>query len=456
VESRLTQREMVYRLVARIANKYHFAPLEEGPTGSEKFLHKNIVLMALTYLLDRNHLIIGEPGWGKTTIAKVVAAAFSGLPYNLYDAMEIRGHPQKFEEKIVGRPHYGSLARGEENVIWQGTFGLDAVIIDEINRLPPDTQDVLLQGIDTGRWNYLNHSLYEGKKPAFLTMNERDGDRENGLLPALKDRIDIVTEEKYFSTLIVFNLEEARRAIEHELCCEEYTQTVIDALARSYSDYKKVLREKRPIEGYLPHEKKLEIQEEIYARELENDALLFLQAFMAEINYSQQYGCKRAGDPKSPHTHDLNYAGVNVKHSFSPRSAMSALAYAKALAWFLGERSVTLDHMMYILPYVFAHKAHFHEDYINAHAGEVRSDCQIIHLAKELVKEVYERFTQCIQPVKNIIAKIQKGEINPNDPLLDETKHDHPLMKELIRTYKESNRCTFYEVYLENDDELCK
>lgn len=447
-------RGKVHAVVDRISRRYHFAPLDEGPASSGKPLHRNLVLMVLTHLLDRNHLLLGEPGSGKTTAAKIIAATLSGLPYDLYDALEIRGNPQKFEEKVVARPDYGSLARGEESVVWQGTFGLDVLVGDELNRLPLDTQDVILQGIDTSRWNYLNRSLFEGKKPGFFTMNEKDGDRENGLLPALRDRLDVVTEEQFFTTMIAFDLAEAKRAVEADLGNGEFTQGALDALARGYEEYKKVLTGKRPIEGHLTREEKAQIQQEIAALELDNDAMLFLQAFMAEINYSAQYGSKRSADQKKVDaTHDHNYAGIEVNHSFSPRSVMAAMDYTKALAWFLNE-TPTIDHVRFVLPYLFAHKAGFHDDYVNKHGNDERTDCQTIHLAQTLVGEVHTRYTGSIQLMKNFIAVIQDSMANgvtlTEDAAkaaggsLDETKHDHPLMKDLVRTYKQGEKRAFY------------
>lgn len=459
----------VYSSLRDISEKYHFAPLGEGPAG--RLMHKNLVLMALTYILDKNHLLIGEPGWGKTTGAKIIAARLSGIPYDLFDAMEIRGNPQKYEEKIVARPHYGRLSQGVEDVVWQGTFGLPVIVIDETNRLPYDSQDVILQGIDTGRWNYQNRSLFEGKKPAFMTMNERTGNHENGLLPALKDRIDLVTEEGYFSTMSVFDYAYARRLVAEDLCDCAFTSAAIDAIGRSYEDYKSSIS-KRPIRGHLKAEEKADLQGRIAALELDNEAMLFLQAFMAEINYSSQYGSKRATDPISQDTHDQHYAGVSVRHSFSPRSAMAVLDYAKALAWFVGDNPL-LDHVRFVLPHIFAHKADFSDDYKNRHGNDRRRDNQMIHLAKTLVEEVFARYSTSIQPMKNFIAILQKweggrrseiraaddqckalvrdltgiekGNIKPEEAeSLKEDRYDHPLMKDLIRHIKEGDKAAFY------------
>src|SRR3989338_8949854 len=130
--------------------------------------------MSLSYLMDRNHLLIGDPGWGKTTLAQIISSRFSGIPFDLYESLTIEGHPGLFTEKWKARPDYGLLNKGEERVIWQGGFSLDTFIVDEINRVSYDVQDEMLEGIRTGRWTYMSDVLYEGKKPTFLTMNDRD------------------------------------------------------------------------------------------------------------------------------------------------------------------------------------------------------------------------------------------------------------------------------------------
>jgi len=435
-------KQKIYSTLDKTTEFYHFAPIDGELSG--KNFPTNLTLMTLTYLLDRNHLLIGEPGWGKTTAAKITAACYSGLPYDLYDALEMRGNPQKYEEKLIARPDYSQLAKGSERVVWQGTFGLSAIIVDEINRLPYETQDVILQGIDTGRWNYLNESLYEGKKPTFATMNYRP-EENNGLLPALNDRLDIVTEERYYSTFDVFNYSRALQSREKELCKPDFTQKALDSLKAGFPRFKEVIAT-RPLEGYLTHDEKSRVLAEVQSITVSNDAWLFLQAFIAEINYSEKYGTKRSNDPKSDDNHDKNYAGVDVAHSFSPRSAGSALDYSRALAWFLGDKEVTVDHVRFILPFVFAPKAKFHSDFKNKHGNDQRQDCEMIFLAKTLVTDVHGRYVKCIQPARNLIAKMQKGELSEAElKALNAKQHDHPLMKDMINAAKTGVAKPFYE-----------
>jgi len=440
-------RQKIYRALSTITEKYHFAPLSEGPNG--RMMPENLVFWTLTYLLNRNCLVMGEPGWGKTTGVKILASKLSGVPYDAFDSLEIRGNPQKYEEKIVARPHYGAMNKGKEDVVWQGTFGLPVLIVDEGNRLPYDSQDVILQGIDTGRWNYMNQSLFEGKPPTFITMNLRTGHTQNGFLPALKDRMDVVTEEQFWTTLDVPRYSEAAESVRSNLCNPDFVTRMLNALSKSYNDFKaSFLSLPANDNSRLTKDERAAALEEIHGLDIygkDNEPMLFLQAFMAEVNFSAQYGSKRSSDPISAHTHDKLYAGVNVQSSFSPRSAMAAVDYAKALAWFMGKREVELDHVRFVLPHVFAHKANFADDYRNSNGNGDRADAEDLHLAKVLVGEVHKRYSESVQPLKNLIARIQKGELSAKEAQkLDADKYDHPLMKDIIAQVKAPDKA-FYE-----------
>ncbi len=268
-----------------------------------------------------------------------------------------------------------------------------------------------------------------------------------------------------------------KKAVEQDLCSPEHTTRVLEALSRDFNEFRKLLSE-RPVKARIEmgegrdaiaepitdndHE---QIAGEIESIDVTNDAKLFLQAFMAELNYSNRYGCKRENDPISDDTHDQNYAGISVHSSFSPRSVMAAEQYAKGLAWFLGD-TLTLDHVKIVLPHVFALKAGFTDDYRNKHGADERTDLEILHLAKTLVADVHDRYAKGIQPVKNLIAKIQNTLTYPEYEQLTEDQrkdrnlltkaeikemkpedHDHPLMKDFVSATKSvfKGEKAFYE-----------
>jgi hypothetical protein len=422
-------RKKVCNIINEIAEGYHFSPVDGEFHG--KYFPNNLVLMGLSYLMDKNHLLIGEPGWGKTTGAQIVASKFSGIPFDLYESLTVEGHPGLFTEKWKARPHYGELAGGTEKVIWQGGFGLDTFIVDELNRISPDVQDEMLEGIRTGRWKYLNDVMYEGKKPSFFTMNHRDNG--NGLIiPPLEDRIDIVTEEIAGSPLNDYQAAEKR--VRANLANPEATTEALDALkSLDFPSFKDVIRRSKQGD-YVTHEEKKSIQEAISGTPLTNDANYFLWAFASEINFNQKYGTKRASDPISDDDHDQNYAGNFVKHSFSARPLMAARSYAQGLAWILGHEKVDLDHVRYVLPHISAHKLDFNEGFKDKHGNDYRGEngnYEDLHLAKELVDFAHGNYETSVKPMRDVIAKIQKGKLKPEDVNLDD--YDHPLIRHIIQ-----------------------
>lgn len=438
-------RKKVITTIDEIADNYHFTQVEHTHQLNGKYFPNNLVLMSLSYLMDRNHLLIGDPGWGKTTLSQILSSRLSGIPFDLYESLTVEGHPGLFTEKWKARPHYGSLTKGKEQVIWQGGFGLDTFIVDEINRVSPDVQDEMLEGIRTGRWTYMNDVLYEGKKPSFFTMNDRDNG--NGeIIPPLEDRIDIVTEESVNSPLNNYN--RADKLVRKNLANPQVTTDALTKLKNlDFAGFKETIHKNRQ-GNYLTREEKQAIQEEIEKLSHQNgkwtnDALYFLWTFASELNFNQKFGKKRARDSISDDDHDKNYAGIYVKNGFSARPQMAAELYSQGLTWILGDKKVDIEHVRYILPYVTAHKLDFTDNFRDAHGNEDRTDYEDLHLAKELTKVVQEHYENSIKPLRNIIAQIQQGKIKVKDPsratfeiegnLKTIDDYDHPLMKHIIQ-----------------------
>ena len=432
-------RKKVCNIINEIADRYHFTSVDGELLG--RHFPNNLVLMGLSYVLDRNHLLIGEPGWGKTTAAQIVSSKFSGIPFDLYESMTIEGHPGLFTEKWKARPHYGELTKGKEKVIWQGCFGLDTLIVDEINRVSPDVQDEMLEGIRTGRWSYMNDVLFEGKKPTYFTKNYRD-DGNGLIIPPLEDRIDIVTEEQAGSPLNDYATAEER--VRKNLCNPTATAEAIDALrAMDFAKFKEVV--KRSKQGdYLTQEEKRAIQEEVKQIPFTNDANYLLWTFASEIDFGQKFGTKRTSDPISDHDHDKKHAGIQVKSSFSARPQMASRIYSQGLAWILGNPKVEIDHVAYVLPYVSAHRLNFTDGFRDIHGNDDRTDYEDLHLARELVGKVHGNegsYEKSIKPLKDLIAKLQKGKVkkvgNNQIEVDGEVKslddYDHPLIRHLIQ-----------------------
>ncbi len=458
-------RSKVIGKIVRTMSEFHFESPKIATLDEKLFLPRNLSLMALTYIFDSNHLLMGDAGTGKSTSSKIVSAMFSGVPYDVFHKVEMRGHAGQVEEKLIGRLDYSSL-NSIEKVKWMGSILLPVLNADEVNRLSEEVQGALFQGIETGVWSYAgSHSYAVGKFPAFLTANYRDEGTYRMLQP-LKDRMDIVTESQFqqrSGLMTGYSYSDAESAVARVLCNPDASKEAVkmlnekgaDEFVKFISDPKNML----PMVSPLTQEEKLAAREEIVGikdiYEVEeagflsgvlgkgkkmvpvNDPALFLEAFEAEINFSEKFGSKRSTDPASERAHDKNYVGHNVHTGFSGRSKVAAGRYAKGLAWLRGKKNVGLDDITEVLPHVVAHKFVFTEQFRKEHGNDARADMEALNLAQSIVKGAAENYNKAAGAIKDLLAKLASiGESGNVDELakLEGRDYDHPYMKVLIRT----------------------
>ncbi len=424
----------IYKTLEDISS-YHYSNIDGCVNG--KHFRINPVLEILTYFLDKNCLLTGDPGWGKTTSAKIVTAMLSGLPYDLLDSTEIRGHPHLYEEKLTGRFDFHKLTTKGESVIWKSSFSMPSLIVDEANWIPYEGQAVILQGIETGRWMYHDYTFYEGKKPVYFAINKRP-EEGNGFWHALEDRIDINIVYEPLSTIDMPFLLKAKAQLEKELCNPELTEKTMRSLQEERDKFKDYLKKATKSKWAFSQDEKSAVKNNASSLPIDDDAMLFLQSLTAEINFNNRYGKKRAEDPISDDTHDKNYIGVFFKNSFSPRAWMAVQEYSSALAWLLGDSKVTREHIEFILPYTIHHKLKPAIDIEADRNKEYRKIPKSLFIAESAVKKAAQNYASSIQKSKDLISKMQSGTMNQEEiNQLNEDDHDHPFIKDLIRKIKE-------------------
>jgi hypothetical protein len=102
--------------------------------------------------------------------------------------------------------------------------------------------------------------------------------------------------------------------------------------------------------------------------------------------------------------------------------------YSKALAWFTGAPEVGTEHLRAVAPYCLAHRAQWTDTHISLCQKERRNDPLQIHLARSAISEVYQRYLEQDEHVKEALARgyrIFQGE--PLEPIAG----DHPLYAEI-------------------------
>lgn len=439
----------------KITGDRYFVDNSELKLSSKSLNNFKLSMLWLSVLMSKNVLLVGEPGFGKTTATKVVLSAYSGLPFSLYESAQLQGHPEQVEEKLIGRPDYSKLTT-EEAVIWNKAIFLPGIIADEFNRLPAGKHAILLNSVETGRFNYLNEVLYLGQKPFFATANNQDAGTSEIMLPML-DRFAFVLEFGYIGAILQNDIREAYASIKRELSDETLTDRIINSLL----DKKMSVRDKMSqLEQYaygfsetlnnyglqsLNVSDQSELLQNINFIELSPEAKIFLECINAELNTTTKYGIKRSSDLLDDSTHAKNLASTNTYTGFSPRAISAIEDLSKGMAILLGDSKVTKEHINAVAPYVMAHRLLFTEDFIAQNENAKRDDGEMkgIYLSKKILAGIEANYSSTVQDI-GLIYHLLEGNEKPSllqtlklkSLLADESKIDHPLTREYIRIIK--------------------
>jgi len=417
--------------ISLVGRNYYIDPIYKE-VGSKEVEHWNTALSVISYVLDANQLSIGEPGFAKTTGAKVICCIMSGYPYDIYEAAQIQGHPDQTFETMIARLDFSKLAR-DESVIWLVSAYLPVRIIDEVNRLPSGRQNEWLDILETGRINYVNDTLFTGITPCYATANHPD-DGNHILIAPLRDRFLAHIESGFIGATYRQNIRQAIQKID-DLKDEKLTTEVIDIVNDKNLNVKERLRKIDIAQkSYLSKqyketgailfdaETKKRARQEIEDVPLSDDADVFLMMIDDELNFTSKYGRKRSfpNDPLEDSNHAKAIASTKTKNAFSPRGSMKGLEnYAKALAYLIGDEKVEKHHLEAVAPHVLGHRLEFTDEFRAKHQADNRGglfgDTLEMHLAKELVNGVEANYERVKQDIDMIIIAF-KNEMDAYRP----------------------------------------
>jgi MoxR-like ATPase len=411
--------------------------------GDEYF--NSALLFSLLSALNRGkELIIGEPGLGKTTSAEYVGAMTYRLPLGLIWASEVSGHPEQTEEKIIGRPDLGRLNQGEEVVVWSFLAQLPVKIVDEINRLPETKQSMILDGVDRGNWEYLNDVIINEEYCLFATANYQDRGT-NTLIAPLIDRFDVMVESGHPGPDIALLIgmkdrhQNVLRSPEYErnfqeilLERQDYHEKMhlVEALCNRFGDH----MEKEFHVKMLSKTERKRIRDYMEKLPLDLDANAFLRTMIAELSFCYKYGQKRSDEHCEEGCHYTGFLCYHIKNCISNRFPTSVRTYSQSLAWLMGDKAVSIDHMKAVLPYTLAHRVQWKDEFISQKQGGQRRDPLQIFMAKEMVNEVYRRYNEQSHRIKNALAVAYQA-LSGKD--LEPIEGDHPIYVEIKRDIEE-------------------
>ena len=136
-------------------------------------------------------LLVGGHGGGKTTLVKLLGRMMTGKSLHDVEDGMLRGHPQLTEEKMVATLRPGPLMKdGVEVIVWRKFVTGFWKIIDEVNRLTPHTQNILLSMLAEGEIKYYDEIKRCEEYCLYATLNPTDAGTFE-LAPPFLDRFGI-------------------------------------------------------------------------------------------------------------------------------------------------------------------------------------------------------------------------------------------------------------------------
>lgn len=411
-----------------ISENFYICRADERFNGNPTLL-----LGMLTCVLNGRELIYGNIGKGKTTSAEAIVSLMYGFPLSMILSCEAHGDPEITKEEYVAMPDLSDMKK----VIWKRFAQFPPKIFDEFNRVPGPKQNLFLDSIDRGNFEYMNETLFSEPGPFFAICNWPDKGNVD-LLPPMKDRFDVAVISS--EPGILDRRAIAHRKLNNHLLDSTISKDMLEILDARNKTYEERIKELYDRAGSFKDEleKKLkieligsgEIQEarkDIEKIKLSKEAELFMDFVHAE------FLCPNCGE-KIPEQNEIckegchyaktEYAFNKVKKPLSIRFDLSWRKYGRGLAWYFGDEIVETRHLELVFPYVFWHRTEFTEKYKTQHRPEAKGPLEIF-LSEELMNEIVKRFAED----KGSVANAYGCYLNGDKDGLEEIKktRDHPI-----------------------------
>ena len=337
----------IVRSLDRLRNESLYVHNEELPGATfwtDKLKGRKVYLVetlaVINALVDRGTMMLyGGHGGGKTTLAKYLGQIFCHFSKEKIEDCILRGHPQLTEEKILGSLDFAQITNnkplnkyGKIDVVWNSFVDSEWKIIDEINRLSPYAQNILLSLLAEGSVKYQDESRIVPPFTLYATLNPKDNANEELSLP-FKDRFALalpITMPDYDSFSTIGKRDKNSRA---------------------------------KLEEYFPNIDLAEIQKDIKSISYTPEAELFINYIIASYRLCMR-ASKESNDTLSVDKNLCENCRMKgeekvcnkIKQPLSVRVKEDLYRYGKALAWFLGAPQVTTEHVMVLAPYMICHR----------------------------------------------------------------------------------------------------
>jgi MoxR-like ATPase len=290
-------------------------------------------------------LLVGGHGGGKTTLAKVLGRMMTGKSLEEIEDSILRGHPQLTEEKMVATLKPGPLMKdGVEIVVWREFVTGFWKIIDEVNRLTPHSQNILLSLLAEGEVKYYDEVKRCEEYCLYATLNPADaGTFDIG--PPFLDRFGIAVP------------------------ITMPTVSDLELILSSRDERLFGFDELWQVPAILSVENLLTIWNLADKTPVSTDASEYMRSLIREFG-----ACIRADKSQSAgltvetglcdgcHFNTAKSVCNKVIIPLSVRAAKDLNRYSKAAAWLVGAPEVSIEIVKSLAPLVFWHRTRFVRD----------------------------------------------------------------------------------------------
>ncbi len=376
----------------------HSKNLEISYLEKKRIKRKNLPeilsLCILNALVPNSAIIlIGGHGGGKTSIAKILGRMFTASSLSEIENSIIRGHPQLTEEKLIGTLKLGKLMKdGEEEVVWRKFVTNFWKIIDEVNRLTPYAQDILLSLLAEGTVKYYDSIATINKFCLFATINPHDVGTFELSQPFL-DR---------FGISIPISMPRS-----HDL------QLILSGKDEKYSGFDELVQ----VPEVLTIDELMEIWYQVNRINFSSEVNNYIHAIIREFTLCARIDKGNMEDLKPStglcsgcHFNTAQNICNKIDSILSVRVAKDLLRYSKAIVWLLGIDNIDVKIVNTIAPYIISHRV----AYVKRELDKSPYFGNKYEFSKKMLEVVQKRFKTRENSYK-ISERFREGKPKEND-----------------------------------------